>query len=298
MRETSRTHFGEAGTIGLQIDDSVEPMTLGEALEMAVCTDPGEVRPHNEDAVFGDAALGLAILADGMGGYSAGEVASSMATSLLARNLVATLEEREPQQFDADGQRVAHHQLRERIEQANAEIYFAAQSHPQLYGMGTTLLVAWFYDNMVTLAHLGDSRAYRLRGDLLERLTRDHSLLQEQLDSGIISAEEARFSLSKNLVTRALGVNLTVEPEIRDFSVQRGDVYLLCSDGLNDMVGDVEIGETMRALAADPVAAAERLVQMANDNGGRDNISVILVRVRGEFPARAGWWQKLRVRFG
>jgi len=281
-----------------QIDESMEPMTLGEALEMAVSTDPGEVRPHNEDAVFGDAALGLAILADGMGGYSAGEVASSMATSLLAQSLVATLDEREPQQFDADGQRVAHHQLRERIEQANAEIYFAAQAYPQLYGMGTTLVVAWFYDNMVTLAHLGDSRAYRLRGNLLERLTRDHSLLQQQLDSGIISAEEARFSPSKNLVTRALGVDLTVEPEIRDFSVQPGDVYLLCSDGLNDMVGDVEIGATMRALAADPVAAAERLVQMANDNGGRDNISVILVRVRGEFPARAGWWRKLRVRFG
>jgi len=281
-----------------QTDQSVEAMTLGEALEMAVCTDPGEVRPQNEDAVFGDAALGLAILADGMGGYSAGEVASSMATALLAESLVGTLDGREPQQFDADGLRVAHQQLRERIEQANAEIYFAAQGHPQLYGMGTTLVVAWFYDNIVTVAHLGDSRAYRLRGNLFERLTRDHSLLQQQLDSGIISAEEARFSLSKNLVTRALGVDLTVEPEIRDFSVQPGDLYLLCSDGLNDMVGDVEIGTTMRALAGDPEAAAERLVQMANDNGGRDNISVILVRVRGAFPARAGWWKKLRVRFG
>jgi len=281
-----------------QIDRSVEPMTLDEALEVAVRTDAGEVRSHNEDAVFGDAALGLAILADGMGGYSAGEVASSMATSLLAGSLVGTLDEREPQQFDGDGQRVAHRQLRERIEQANADIYLAAQRNPGYYGMGTTLVVAWFYDNMVTLAHLGDSRAYRLRGNFFERLTRDHSLLQHQLDSGIISAEEARFSRSKNLVTRALGVDLPVEPEIRDLSVRPGDVYLLCSDGLTDMVGDVEIGATMRALAADPVAAAERLVQMANENGGRDNISVILVRVRGEFPARAGWRQELRAGFG
>ena len=280
------------------IDESVEAMTLGNALEMAACTDRGEVRSHNEDALFGDAALGLAILADGMGGYNAGEVASSMATALLSRSLIGTLDEREPQQFDADGQRVAHHQLRERIEQANAEIYFAAESDPQLCGMGTTLVVAWFYDNMVTLAHLGDSRAYRLRGNLFECLTRDHSLLQEQIDSGIISAEEARFSPGKNLVTRALGVDLTVEPEIRDFSVLPGDIYLLCSDGLNNMVGDVEIGATVRVLAGDPVAAAERLVQMANNNGGRDNISVILVRVRGEFPARAGWWQKLRLRIG
>ena len=277
--------------MGRHIDESVEAMTLGNALEMAACTDRGEVRPHNEDALFGDAALGLAILADGMGGYNAGEVASSMATALLSRSLIGTLDEREPQQFDADGQRVAHHQLRERIEQANAEIYFAAESDPQLCGMGTTLVVAWFYDNMVTLAHLGDSRAYRLRGNLFECLTRDHSLLQEQIDSGIISAEEARFSPGKNLVTRALGVDLMVEPEIRDFSVLPGDIYLLCSDGLNNMVGDVEIGATVRALAGDPVAAAERLVQMANNNGGRDNISVILVRVRGEFPARAGWLQ-------
>ena len=273
------------------IDESVEAMTLGNALEMAACTDRGEVRSHNEDALFGDAALVRAILPEGMGGYNAGEVASSMATALLSRSLIGTLDEREPQQFDADGQRVAHHQLRERIEQANAEIYFAAESDPQLCGMGTTLVVAWFYDNMVTLAHLGDSRAYRLRGNLFECLTRDHSLLQEQIDSGIISAEEARFSPGKNLVTRALGVDLMVEPETRDFSVLPGDIYLLCSDGLNNMVGDVEIGATVRALAGDPVAAAERLVQMANNNGGRDNISVILVRVRGEFPARAGWLQ-------
>ena len=277
--------------MGRHIDESVEAMTLGNALEMAACTDRGEVRSHNEDALFGAAALGLAILADGMGGYNGGEVASSMATALLSRSLIGTLDEREPQQFDADGQRVAHHQLRERIEQANAEIYFAAESDPQLCGMGTTLVVAWFYDNMVTLAHLGDSRAYRLRGNLFECLTRDHSLLQEQIDSGIISAEEARFSPGKNLVTRALGVDLMVEPEIRDFSVLPGDIYLLCSDGLNNMVGDVEIGATVRVLAGDPVAAAERLVQMANNNGGRDNISVILVRVRGEFPARAGWLQ-------
>lgn len=312
--------FAKARTMEAQIDQPVEPMTPGEALELAACTGPedrpapgnglaealqmavrtdaGEVRPGNEDAVFGDAALGLAILADGMGGYRAGEVASGMATALLAQSLVGTLDDREPQEFDADGERVAHRQLRERIERANAEIYFAAQSEPQYYGMGTTLVVAWFYDNMVTLAHLGDSRAYRLRGNLFERLTHDHSLLQQQLDSGIISAEEARFSRSKNLVTRALGVDLTVEPEIRDFSVRPGDVYLLCSDGLNDMVGDVEIAAAMRALAGDPAAAAQRLVQMANENGGRDNISVILVRVRGEFPASAGWWQDLRAGFG
>jgi len=273
-------------------------MNLNEALEMAVRTDPGLVRPHNEDAVFGDAALGLAILADGMGGYNAGEVASGMATALLAGSLIGTLDDREPQQVDAAGVRVAHRQLRDRIDDANAEIYFAGQNQPKFAGMGTTLVVAWFYDNLLTVAHIGDSRLYRLRENRFDRLTRDHSLLQEQLDSGIISAEHARFSLNKNLVTRALGVDLGVEPEIRDFPVEPGDVYLLCSDGLTDMVDDLEIGLTLRELRDNPVGAADELVQMANENGGRDNVSVVVVKVRGDFPARAGWWRKLVSRFG
>ena len=273
-------------------------MTLTEALEIAVRTDPGLVRPHNEDAVFGDATLGLAILADGMGGYNAGEVASGMATTLLAGSLVGTLDDREPQQVDAVGVSVAHRQLRDRIDDTNAEIYFAAQHQPKFYGMGTTLVVAWFYDNQLTVAHIGDSRLYRLRGSRFDRLTRDHSLLQEQLDNGIISPEDAPFSASKNLVTRALGVDLVVEPEIQDFPVLPGDVYLLCSDGLNDMVDDLEIGLALRELRENPVGAADELVHMAIDSGGRDNVSVVVIKVRGDFPARAGWWGKLVSRFG
>ena len=273
-------------------------MTLTEALDMAVRTDPGLVRAHNEDAVFGDAALGLAILADGMGGYNAGEVASGMATTLLAGSLVGTLDEREPQQFDADGVRVAHRQLRDRIDDANAEIHFAGKNQPKFNGMGTTLVVAWFYDNLLTVAHIGDSRLYRLRGNRFDRLTRDHSLLQEQLDSGIISADAARSSRSKFLVTRALGIELVVEPEIRDFPVEPGDVYLLCSDGLNDMVDDLEIGLTLRELQENPAGAADELVKMANDGGGRDNVSVVVVKVRGAFPARAGWWKKIVAHLG
>lgn len=273
-------------------------MNLNEALEIAVRTDPGLLRPHNEDAVFGDAELGLAILADGMGGYSAGEVASGMATALLAGSLIGTLDDREPQQIDGAGVRVAHRQLRDRINDANAEIYFAGQEQPKFAGMGTTLVVGWFYDNFLTVAHIGDSRLYRLRGNIFDRLTRDHSLLQEQLDSGIISVEDARFSLNKNLVTRALGVELAAEPEIRDFPVEPGDVYLLCSDGLTDMVDDLEIGLTLRDFRNNPVGAVDELVHMANENGGRDNVSVVVVKVRGDFPARAGWWRKLVSRLG
>lgn len=273
-------------------------MPLTEALVMAVRTDPGKLRPHNEDAVFCDAALGLAILADGMGGYNAGEVASSMATTLLADTIIRTLDDREPQQFDPSGVRVAHRQLRDRIEEANAEIYFAAHEQPQYAGMGTTLVVAWFYDNQLTVAHLGDSRLYRLREGRLERLTRDHSYLQEQLDSGMISIEEARVSSRRNLVTRALGVDLRVCPELQDFEVRVDDLYLLCSDGLSDMVDDDQIEDVMRAFGTDPAVLTDQLVQMANDHGGRDNVSVIVAKVCGEFPARAGWWQKLLSRFG
>ncbi len=258
-------------------------MSPATVLEIVARTDPGMIRPHNEDAVFADPARGLAILADGMGGYNAGEVASSMATTLLGDALAAP--------SDA-GQSVRDFLLAQ-IAEVNAEIFYAAQNQPQFAGMGTTLVVAWLHEKTLTVAHIGDSRLYRSRGNAFEQLTRDHSLLQEQLDSGMISAFEARYSRHKNLVTRALGVSLTVEPEIQDYGVLAGDIYLLCSDGLNDMVDDEEIGLTLRALEGDLGLAADQLVQLANESGGRDNVSVILVGVRGDIPAQAGWWRKL-----
>ena len=269
-------------------------MKLAEALDVVVRTDPGMVRSHNEDAVFGDAERGLVILADGMGGYNAGEVASGMATTLLSNDLLPIIETCRPQDIDAaSGKRLAHKHLIEEVTLTNDSIYRAAQSQPQYAGMGTTLVVAWFFDNLVTVAHIGDSRLYRLRDGEFQQITRDHSLLQEQLDSGMISAEEARFSQNKNLVTRALGVDPEVELEIHDYDVLPGDLYLLCSDGLNDMVEDEEIGLTVQTLQANLELAGDQLIQMANDNGGRDNVSVILVKVRGEFAAPSGWWQKL-----
>ena len=145
-----------------------------------------------------------------------------------------------------------------------------------------------FYDNRVMVAHLGDSRLYRLRGEEFEQLTRDHSLLQEQIDSGLLTAEQAKTAQHKNLVTRALGIDLGIEPEIREYSCEPGDIYLLCSDGLCDMVSDEDIGMALEALGANLELAAQQLVQMANDNGGRDNVSVILVRVLREYPAARG----------
>ena len=268
-------------------------MKLSEALEVVTRTDPGMLRSHNEDAVFGDADLGLVILADGMGGYNAGEVASGMATTLLATNFSQLIPLSQPSQFEMGGEFEAHRIIVDQITDANSAIFNAAQSQPQYAGMGTTLALCWFYNNRLTVAHIGDSRLYRLRGDSFEQLTKDHSLLQEQLDSGMISAEDARYSLNKNLVTRALGVESEVEPELSDFEVLPGDLFLLCSDGLNDMVDDEEMGLTLQTLGSNLSLAADQLIQMANDNGGRDNVSVILVKVKGDYAAPKGWWQKL-----
>ena len=266
-------------------------MKLSDALEMVACTDSGLIRSHNEDAVFANAELGIALLADGMGGYKAGEVASSMAMTVLSSNfgrLIPTLGA-----GVAGSVLAAEELLASEVAAANSAIYNAAIHQPQYAGMATTLVVAWFYDNRMIVGHLGDSRLYRLRGERFEQLTRDHSLLQEQLDSGMITVEEARYSQNKNLVTRALGVDPLVEPEIHDHVAQAGDIYLLCSDGLNDMVEDEEIGLILQTLGSNLALAADQLVQMANDNGGRDNVSVILVKVRGDYSAPQSWWRKL-----
>lgn len=264
-------------------------------LEVAVSTDPGIIRSHNEDSVFADARLGLAILADGMGGYNAGEVASGMATTRLAADLervITSITLSEGGQ-EGDTATIERHLLNE-VSAANFAVFHAAASSSRYAGMGTTLVLAWFHNNRMTVAHVGDSRLYRLRGEELAQLTRDHSLLQEQLDSGMITPEEARYSGNRNLVTRALGVDPVVDVEIGGFDVMRGDIVLLCSDGLNDMVEDEDIALALRTLGGNLQLAADHLVQLANDNGGRDNVSVILIKVRDEFATGRNWWQRMR----
>jgi protein phosphatase len=267
---------------------------LSQALEFASATHTGMVRAHNEDSVAADARLGLAVLADGMGGYNAGEVASGIAVALIPSEMREALATEPVHRLDRTGNPVAVRILREVIGKTNTSIFQSANSQPQYSGMGTTLVVALFCDNRLTLAHIGDSRCYRLRGEELEQVTRDHSLLQEQIDSGLLTKEMARRSQNKNLVTRALGIEPTVEAEIRSYDVQPGDIYLLCSDGLNDMVEDEDIQTTISALQANLPLAATQLIQMANDNGGRDNVSIVLVKVKEEYPAADdGWLTKL-----
>jgi PPM family protein phosphatase len=269
-------------------------MNLSQALEIASHTDPGMVRSNNEDSIASVSENGLAVLADGMGGYNAGEVASGMATTVLTTELRQWLAEHEPHEVDAkSGQKAAQTVLQQQIAKANTSIYQAAQSQPQYAGMGTTLVVALFYDNKIMVAHIGDSRLYRMRGDEFSQVTKDHSLLQEQIDAGMLTKEQAKQSSNKNLVTKALGIDPAVEPEIHEYDALPGDIYLLCSDGLSDMVSDEDIGMTLQALGANLNLAVQQLVQMANDNGGRDNVSVILIKILREYPAGQGLASKV-----
>ncbi len=270
---------------------------LSGAIEMATCSDPGKVRTNNEDSVLANPQLGLAVLADGMGGYNAGEVASSMATAVLGCELEHAFGLQPPHQVREDGKTWARAALMDRVAKTNAAIHHAASNNAQYAGMGTTLVMAQFFDNRMAVAHIGDSRLYRLRDGALFQVTRDHSLLQEQLDSGLITPEQARFSQNKNLVTRAMGVDADVDTELAEHVVLPGDVYLLCSDGLNDMVEDDEIALTLSSLSANLPLCAQQLVDMANDNGGRDNISVILVKIKQPFPApgmTSGWKERVQ----
>jgi protein phosphatase len=268
-------------------------MSIEQALEIVSQTHSGMVRTHNEDSVAFDAVNGLAVLADGMGGYNAGEVASGITISLMSTEIKQRLISQRPEDKNESGEDIGVVLLRENVKKANAAIFSAAESQPQYSGMGTTVVSALFYDNRVAVAHVGDSRMYRLRGDTLETITRDHSLLQEQIDGGMISVADARMSKNKNLVTRAVGIEPEVEVEIHVHEVQTGDIYLLCSDGLNDMVEDEDICTTLGMLKANLTLAATQLIELANDNGGRDNVSVILIKVNANYAAPRGWLAKL-----
>lgn len=269
-------------------------MKVAQALDIVSQTHPGMVRSHNEDSVGSEPGCGLVVLADGMGGYNAGEVASGIAVSVVVTEVSQHLRGTSPAaRGEKEGEELGVSLLRGNIQKANASIFHAAHSQPQYAGMGTTIVSGLFYDNRIAVGHVGDSRMYRLRDNVLEAITRDHSLLQEQIDSGVISVADARLSRNKNLVTRAVGIDVDVEPEIHVHAVLVGDIYLLCSDGLNDMVEDEDIEATLYALQNNLPLAATQLIQMANDNGGRDNVSVILVKVKGKFGVPRGLLAKL-----
>jgi len=248
------------------------PFTLDYALK----THAGQVRPLNEDAVGADPESGLFILADGLGGYNAGEIASTMAVSTLLAELPAELEAARQSLSAFDPLAI----LRDRLIAMNSTIFRAALNSSAFEGMATTLVVAWLLGDRLWVAHTGDSRLYRLRDGQLEQLTRDHSFSQELLDAGMVTEEEARLLPAKNLVTRALGASAEVDPEVHDYALQTGDIVMMCSDGLTEMISFAEIGAQLGSYKGDVQEVARRLVDMANEAGGRDNVSVVVVGVQ------------------
>jgi len=266
-------------------------MDLTGALEVVRLSDVGQRRDHNEDAIASDIEIGLLVLADGMGGYKAGEVASEIAILTMLAELKETMAQLDPGQVDpVTGMQAEAMLLMDAAAKANASIFSVSESQPQCAGMGTTLVAALFTNNKVLVGHIGDSRMYRLRGERFEQLTEDHSLLQEQLSSGLITPEQAKLSNNKNLVTRAVGIDPAVELELHEHDVEVGDIYLLCSDGLTDLVEDADIHAVLSGWSSNPEMVANQLVQMANDNGGKDNISVILAKVLKPFAAERSWY--------
>jgi protein phosphatase len=269
-------------------------MNLQGKVEIIGLTDTGRVRQKNEDCIGYDSALGLVVLADGMGGHLGGEVASTMTVDTIIEEVQKNLPDIGSGQIDTNsGFSMESVCLQQAIEMANDQVYRKSSNESELRGMGTTIVVMLFYDNRFSLAHIGDSRCYRYRGQKLEQITKDHSLLQELIDRGFYTPEEARTSLNKNLVTKALGIDPTVTPDVQEELALKNDIYLLCSDGLTDLVEDEYISLTINQFSDNLEEAAKQLITKANQNGGKDNISVMLCRIAEDFSESKSWFKKL-----
>ncbi|MEJ2529081.1 MAG: protein phosphatase 2C domain-containing protein [Gammaproteobacteria bacterium] len=241
-------------------------------LEIVSRTDVGLKREHNEDrlAVFPD--MGLVVLADGMGGYNAGEVASQLVIDAVATELVPLLRK--------DVESVGPDEVVSAVKKSNLEIFEAVKRNAELDGMGTTIVLAVFRGKDAVFAHVGDSRLYRFRAGRLEPLTSDHSMLQELLNQGMFASEDEAIDagVPSSVLTRGLGVELDVEVDIREEVLRDGDIFLLCSDGLSGMIPDEAIDSVLGSLPDDLSGAADLLVKLALEGGGKDNISLILAR--------------------
>jgi protein phosphatase len=257
-------------------------------LRMTGKTDTGMVREHNEDCFLIVPESGIAILADGMGGHLAGEVASAMAIDRVTHSLLNAFAQRRAAKSGGEpGRSFESAALVEAIKAANAAIHEASMNRPEQAGMGTTIVAATFQNNTLTVAHVGDSRMYRYRAGVLSQVTEDHSMVQELLRRGLMTPEEARNSLNRNLVTRALGIDPLVEVDVREQPFEDGDIYLLCSDGLNDVLLDEEIAAILARHPDNLEAATQQLIAEVNARGGPDNVSIVLVRTDGQFSRPA-----------
>jgi len=256
---------------------------------MAARCDTGLCRGHNEDCVAVDPGRGFMLVADGMGGHNAGEIAARMAVDHTTSGLLKGPWQR--QSSDARRRRcsASARRLYTALLHANRAIWQTARTRSGCTGMGTTIVAAVFHADRVSVASVGDSRLYRLRDGRLEQLTRDHSLQQELVDRGYCAPEEARAAVDGNVITRALGIESDVAIDIAEYGVISGDRYLLCSDGLSDMVAEKVITDAMARTGVAPADIVEELIERANAAGGRDNIAVAVAQARAPFPVRRSW---------
>ena len=250
-------------------------------VRFAVASDVGRVRKNNEDSFLADPVLGIFIVADGMGGHASGEVASRLAVESLQESIARARKEKES---DLPADRTAilsspANLMVNAIRLANQRIYRTSQENKEYKGMGTTLVGVYFSAVPPIVAHVGDSRLYHLRGQTIQQITEDHSWVWEQYKQGLIAKEAISTSPQKNIVTRALGIEPTVDVEIQDLEVQQGDFLLLCSDGLSDLVRDEEMLATVSRNSRNLDIHCNDLVHLANSRGGKDNITVLLIQI-------------------
>jgi len=265
-------------------------------MDFGARTDTGRVRETNEDSLRYAPETNLFILSDGMGGQASGEVASRLATdATLAHCLEAESNSALPLVGEPiEGVSEASNRLASAIRLANRVVYTASQQNSEQQGMGATVVAVWIKNDRMSVAHVGDSRVYRLRGGALEQLTSDHSFVAEQVRRGLMTEGEAAQSKLQNVLMRALGIDPEVEPDVTEELVMEGDTILLCSDGLTRELSDQQIAGVLTSID-DPEEAADRLIELANQTGGGDNISAIVVRhadrAVGAF-GRIGRWFK------
>jgi protein phosphatase len=253
-------------------------------------TDVGRVRTNNEDCFRIVAPIGLFVLSDGMGGEAHGEIASALAVETVVKHC---LEEQDHPDARIFGETqpswsAKTKRLASAVHLANKNIFDSAEEHPEQQGMGATLTAAWIDESKVSIAHIGDSRAYLLRSGSLQQLTSDHSLVAEQVRRGILTPAEAEESEMQSVLLRALGSHREIDVDAEEQALFERDILLLCSDGLTRMVTEPEIAGTLQA-EPDPTKAAEKLVELANDRGGADNITVLVVQCRKESRGWFSW---------
>jgi serine/threonine protein phosphatase PrpC len=255
-------------------------------------TDLGRVRTNNEDCFRIVEPLNLFVLSDGMGGDAHGEVASALAVETIVKHCMNEKTDPAATQLGSSEPNWAEKtkRLTSAVHLANKNIYDSAEAHPEQHGMGATVTAAWIDGSKLSIAHVGDSRAYLLRSGTLQQLTSDHSLVAEQVRRGILTAAEAEESEMQSVLLRALGALPDVEVDTEEHTLFARDILMLCCDGLTRMVTEPEIAGTLQA-ETDPRRAAEKLVALANERGGVDNITVIVVRLGSESQ---GWFSWLR----